>query len=529
MKTLLINGKVRISKNNFTYAVGFNSRTGIITFTGSKEESENVKAEFDEVIDLGQRLVLPAFTEGHCHFIQGSFKNSQLNLRDARTKNDFIKGIREFKKKNGDKWIYGGFFSETNFTEDIKLDRHFLDEILPDTPMIISRFDIHSGIANSKALELSGFLNSGNEKTSDFTKEEIIRNEKGEITGEVKERAGDFILDRIPLATLKERADVAIEQMRKFHALGITAISDITLSEDLEIYKEMISRNEMQLRVDARLPFQEIDNIKNYRDEFSSLSGMIQFQSLKAFYDGSLSSRTALMHDNYKNTDHNGIKTEFVNSGEFEKFAYRIDEAGLQMSVHAIGDKAVSDLLDLNIELIKKSGQKDRRFRIEHAQHIQEKDFRRFKDLNVIASVQPTHLFSDAKTAMEILSDPSSEHNYKKLFDIGAQVCFGTDFPIVGESPFETIYFAMTRKAPGFEHGFYPEYNISLDDCIDAYTVNNAYATYNENLTGSLSVGKTADIIVMENDLFEMTGEEIRDAKVYETYFGGMKVYSNKY
>ena len=136
---------------------------------------------------------------------------------------------------------------------------------------------------------------------------------------------------------------------------------------------------------------------------------MIQFQSLKAFYDGSLSSRTALMHDNYKNTDHNGIKTEFVNSGEFEKFAYRIDEAGLQMSVHAIGDKAVSDLLDLNIELIKKSGQKHRRFRIEHAQHIQEKDFRRFKDLNVIASVQPTHLFSDAKTAMEILSDPSSE------------------------------------------------------------------------------------------------------------------------
>ncbi|MCB0727048.1 MAG: amidohydrolase [Ignavibacteriae bacterium] len=523
MKTLLINGKIRISKDNFNYAVGFDSDTGKITFTGNKDEAEKVKTDFDEVRDLGMKLVLPAFIEGHCHYIQGSFKNSQLNLRDAGTKDDFINGIREFKKKNGDKWIYGGFFSETNFTEDIKLDRYFLDEILPDTPMIISRFDTHSGIANSKALELSGLLNSGNQ--SDYTKEEIIRDENGEPTGEVKERAGDFILDSIPNATLSERTDVAIEQMKKFHALGITAISDITLFEDLEIYKEMIKRNKLQLRVDARLPFHELDNIKKYQNEFSELSHLIQFQSLKAFYDGSLSSRTALMHDNYKNTDHNGIKTEFVNSGEFEEFAYRIEEAGIQMSVHAIGDKAVTELLDLNIELNKKYGHRDRRFRIEHAQHIQEKDFRRFKDLNVIASVQPTHLFSDAMTAKEILSDPSLEHNYKKLFDIGAEICFGTDFPIVGESPFETIYYAMTRKAPGFENGFYPENNISLDDCIDAYTINNAYATFNDNETGSLSLGKAADIVVLEEDLFDMTGEELRDTKVYQTYFGGEKVF----
>ncbi|HMQ69223.1 MAG TPA: amidohydrolase [Ignavibacteria bacterium] len=523
MKTLLINGKIRISKNNFTYALGFDSGTGKITFCGNKEDAEKFKADFDEVADLGGKLVLPAFIEGHCHYIQGSFKNSQLNLRDAGTKEDFINGIREFKNKNGNKWIYGGFFSETNFKEEIKLDRYFLDEILPDTPVIISRFDTHSGIANSKALELSGLLNTGNESV--FTKEEIIRDKNGEPTGEVKERAGDFILDSIPNATLSERTDIAIEQMRKFHALGITAISDITLFEDLEIYKEMIAGNKMRLRVDARLPFHELENIKKYKNEFSELPDLIQFKSLKAFYDGSLSSRTALMHENYKNTDHNGIKTEFVNTGEFEEFAYRIDEAGLQMSVHAIGDKAVTELLDLNDKLIEKFGKKDRRFRIEHAQHIQENDFSRFKDLNVIASVQPTHLFSDAKTAEEILTNPGLEHNYKKLFDIGAKVCFGTDFPIVGESPFETIYYAMTRKAPGFENGFYPENNISLDDCIDAYTINNAYATFNENETGSLTVGKLADIVVMEDDLFEMTGEEIRDAGVYETYFSGEKVF----
>ena len=233
------------------------------------------------------------------------------------------------------------------------------------------------------------------------------------------------------------------------------------------------------------------------------------------------------MHSNYKNADHNGIKTEFVNSGEFEKMAFEIDKAGLQISVHAIGDKAVTELLDLNENLIRKNGIRDRRFRIEHAQHIIESDFRRFKDLDVIASVQPSHLFSDAKTASEILEDYSSEHNYKKLFDFGAKVCFGTDFPIVGESPFETIYYAMTRKGQGYKNGFITENSISLNDCLEAYTINNAYATYEETERGSLEAGKAADMIVMENDLFEMTGDEIKNAKVCETYFEGKKVYSN--
>ena len=317
------------------------------------------------------------------------------------------------------------------------------------------------------------------------------------------------------------------EQMRKLHSQGITSISDITLAEDLEVYKELIRQNKLNLRVDARLPFREFYNLKKYREEFSKLSGNIKFQSLKAFYDGSLSSRTALMHSNYKNTDHNGIKTEFVNSGEFEKMAFEIDKTGLQMSVHAIGDKAVTELLDLNEELIRKNGSRDRRFRIEHAQHIRENDFIRFKDLKVIASVQPSHLFSDAKTASEILDDYSTEHNYKKLFDIGAKVCFGTDFPIVGESPFETIYYAMTRKVQGFENGFVTENNISLNDCLEAYTINNDYATYDEKERGSLVAGKAADIIVLEDDLFEMTGDEIKNAKVCETYYEGKKVFGN--
>jgi predicted amidohydrolase YtcJ len=523
MKTLFTNAKVWTGKNDFVDSIGFDSETGKITFTGTKAQITDQKKEYEEIIDLQGKLVLPAFTDGHIHFIEGSFENSMLDLRNARTKNDFIYTIKEYREKNGAKWISGGFFSEANFLEEIDPGKNFIDDICPDVPVIISRFDTHSAFANSKAVEISGIL----ESADNFTPDEIIKDSAGNFTGELKERARDFVLDKIPAASIDERSAVVIEQIRKLHSLGITAISDITLIDDLEIYKDLIRQNKLSLRVDARLPFKEFYNIKKYRDEFSEITDKIKFHSLKAFYDGSLSSRTALMHSNYRSSFHNGIKTEFVNSGEFEKMAFEIDKAGMQMSVHAIGDMAVTELLDLNEELIRENGKRDRRFRIEHAQHIRENDFARFKDLDVIASVQPAHLFSDAKTAYEILVDYSSVHNYKKLIDIGSMICFGTDFPIVGVSPFENIFYAMTRKVLGFENGFLTEYNFSLIDCLEAYTINNAYATYDERERGSLESGKAADIIVLENDLFEMTGDEIRDAKVSETYFNGSKVFGN--
>lgn len=523
MKTLFTNAKVWTGKNSFADSIGFDQITGKITFTGTKAQMNEMKKDFDEIIDLKGKLVLPAFTDGHIHFIEGSFENSMLDLRNARTKNDFKISINEYQNKHGAKWISGGFFSEANFLEEIGLHKNFLDEICSDVPVIISRFDAHSAFANSKALEISGIL----EATDSFTSEEIMKDSDGIFTGELKERAREFILDKIPEASVSERTSVVIEQMKMLHSFGITAISDITLTADLEIYKELINQNRMDIRVDARMPFNEFYNMKKYRDEFSELSDNIKFQSLKAFYDGSLSSKTALMHSNYKNAVHNGIKTEFVKSGEFERLAFEIDQAGIQMSVHAIGDKAVTDLLDLNESLIRKNGKRDRRFRIEHAQHIRDNDLGRFKELEVIASVQPAHLFSDAKTAYEILDDYALEHNYKKLTDSGAIICFGTDFPIVGVSPFENIFYAMTRKALGFENGFITENNFSLTESLEAYTINNAYASYDEKERGSLEPGKAADIIVMENDLFKMTGDEIKYAKVLETFFEGKKVFGN--
>lgn len=520
MKTLLKNGKIWTGNNNFTDSAGFDSETGKIIFTGNY--SKNILSDygFDEITDLKGKLVIPAFAEGHCHFIQGSLINSQLDLRNAGTINEFEEKIREYKKINKGTWIYGGYFAESNFRERIPLSKKFLDVICPDIPLIISRFDLHSAFANSKAFEISGLLS----KVAEFTEEEIIR-ENNFYTGEIKERARDFILAKIPPAALSERIQIVIDQISKLHSLGITSISDITLPEDLEIYKELINRNLLSLRVDSRLPFAEFGNLERHKEEFSEYSSKIKFNSLKAFYDGSLSSRTAYMFSNYKNSNRNGIRTEYAGSGEFEKTAFEIDRAGYQISVHAIGDRAVSDLLDLNEKLIEVNGIKDRRFRIEHAQHIHEKDIRRFKDLKVVASVQPSHLFSDAKTSAEILNDYKTVHNYNKLFEAGASVCFGTDFPVVSENPFETIYFAVTRKAEGFKDGFVNENRISLINCLEAYTSGNAYATFSEDSSGAIQKNKTADIAVLEDDLFSMNPDEIKNAKVSMTYFEGKRVY----
>lgn len=521
LKTLFINSKVWLGKNNFTDSIGFDSASGRILFTGNKSEAQKIKADYDEIIDTGNKLVIPSFTDGHCHFVKGAFLNSQLNLRNASVKTDFINGIMDFKLRNPGKWISGGFFTEANFKEEINLNKIFLDNICPDIPVIISRFDSHSGFANTKALENSGLLGD----IEKFKPEEVIRDKNNLPTGELKERAREFVLEKIPAASPEERTDIVLKQMREFHSYGITSISDITLIEDLEIYKSLIEKGKLMIRVDARLPFSEFKNLEKYKKEFSGISELIRFKSLKAFYDGSLSSRTAYMHSNYRNENQNGIRTEFINSGDFQKMFFEIDKSGYQMSVHAIGDRAVTELLDLNEELIRINGIKDRRFRIEHAQHIAEKDFQRFKELKIIASVQPSHLFSDAKTSTEILIDYKLEHNYKKLFDLGAHVCFGTDFPIVGASPFDTIYFAMTRIAEGFEDGFVPENKISLTECLEAYTSENTYACFEENNAGKLKPGMKADIAVLENDLFEMRADEIREAKVHETYIGGVQVF----
>jgi hypothetical protein len=231
-----------------------------------------------------------------------------------------------------------------------------------------------------------------------------------------------------------------------------------------------------------------------------------------------------LYSENYKGKNYKGYKTDTAESGKLLELAKVIDKAGKQVIIHAIGDKAVSEVLDIAEILVNENGTRDRRLRIEHAQHINETDFDRFKKLGVIVSAQPLHMKYDIRIVKEKLPEKiiKRTHNYKALMDMGVIVNFGTDFPIVEVNPFHNIGMAVTRKTDN--EVFLPEYKIDLHNSIKAYTINNAYASYNEQKSGSIEIGKFADFIVMEDNLFEMPEDEIADAKVYSTYFNGEEV-----
>ncbi len=521
MKILFVNSKVWKKENEFFDAVGFDDKIGKIIFAGFRINAN--EKEYDDVVDLKGKLVLPAFTDGHCHLVKGSLVNfSEINLRNASTVKDFDEQINNYKKNlKKNEWIVGGNFSETNFKDKFKLDKYFLDNICPDTPMILSRLDLHSAFLNSKAIELSGMKN----KITEFGLSEIICDEKGELTGEVKERARFFALDFVPKKSTEQLAGIVKNEISRMNSLGIASISDVTWDDELDIYSYMLGRGEMNLKINSMLRFQYFPEIEKIRKKFFPFKEFIRINTFKEFYDGSLSSEAAYFCEKYKGKNHNGIKTNFIESGEFEKLAVEIDKAGYQLAVHAIGDKAVRELLDFNERLIRVNGPRERRFRIEHAQHIKKSDLIRFKDLNIVTSVQPSHLYVDAKVASEILNDSDTTHVYKKLFDMDLVVNFGTDFPVASENPFDTIYYAMTREANGFPEGFNREYSIDLINCLHAYTINNAYASYQEKEKGSIEVGKYADLIVVDRDLFSITPKEIKETKVLMTYLNGKRVY----
>ena len=519
MKILIHNGKIWTGGNSFVHCLGFDSITGKIIYTGFLLSGK--KLEYDLLIDLKGKVVLPAFFEGHCHLRRGSEMKNEIIIKGLRTENEIKEKIKKYTAEKSPDWVTGGYFTESDFIEDFKIDRHFLDEVESDAPVCLSRIDLHSAVINSKAIELTGIKN----KINEFTSDEIIRDSKGEMTGEIKERAMDFVYNAIPKASSDKVAGFVNDEIKFMNSLGITYITDITLPEDLEAYNILFEKYSPEVFINSVLPFESYKEFFRLKFPLEKFADKIRFGGFKAFYDGSLSSETAYFRDNYKNSESYGSKTELVKSGDFERIGKQIDKDGYQILVHAIGDEAIKETLDFAEELNTVNGNRDRRFRIEHCQHISENDVKRFSELNVIASVQPAHLEVDATTATAKLNDTSTLHSYKKVLDEKGKIIFGTDFPVASENPFENIYYAVSRKTSAYPDGFNTSLAIDIADCLKAYTENNAYAAYMENKTGKLAVGYQADFIILNNDIFKAKINEIKDTKVEKTFYKGKLIY----
>lgn len=504
--------------------------SGSFGVSGNKFDYVGIEAPvsgYPKKIDLEGKLVLPALTDGHVHLVNGALMMTRINCTQIKTPQELRSIIQQYIHDNpAVEWIVGGNLHIKqvfrDFTPGSSSIRLFLDAISENKPLYIANYDYHSAVCNSAAFEISGLIKNIN----DYTDEEAERDYEGKPTGFVIEKARDFVFYSIPSPAFDTVVNSVGKMIEILHSYGITTVSDITYLQHLDVYRKLFEQGKLKVRINSYIPFRALESLEECEKQMSDIpKDLFEIKGFKEYYDGALGSETGLFKMNYLVKDSNGYKTEIAESGELLEFSRKIDKAGKQIIIHAIGDLAVSGVLDIAETLIKENGKRDRRFRIEHAQHIDEADFERFLLTDAIVSAQPLHMKYDIKIVQEKLPQEivKRTHNYKALMNRGTVIAFGTDFPIVEINPFENIKLAVTRKSGN--EVFLPEYKFNMHECIKAYTINNAYASFNENKAGTIEKGKLADFIIMKDNLFEMEEDRINEAKIESTYFNGEEVY----
>ncbi|MBI4811392.1 MAG: amidohydrolase, partial [Ignavibacteriales bacterium] len=424
-------------------------------------------------------------------------------------------------------WITGGDWDHDNWKSDKLPTKELIDKYTPTTPVFVNRYDGHMGLANSFALKLAGIT----KETPDPPGGTIVKDPKtGEPTGILKDEAMSFVYKIIPDPPEEERIEAARLALAEARKYGVTSIQDVSSVADVEIYKKLKTKGELTSRFHCRLPIGRWEELKKNDIKAPTGDEWIKIGSLKAFADGSLGSSTALFFEPYvSDSSIKGLPSDILLSGELEKWSLTADKAKLQLSIHAIGDSANSRVLDIFEKIVSENPKWDRRFRIEHAQHIHPKDFLRFAKLGVIASAQPYHAIDDGRWAEKRIGHERCKTTYpfRTFLNNKVKLCFGSDWTVAPLNPLLGIYAAVTRRTTDGLNpdGWIPEQKITVEEAIEAYTVNNAYAVFEENEKGSISVGKLADFVVLSDDILSINPIEIENVQVEMTVVGGKIVF----
>jgi predicted amidohydrolase YtcJ len=509
---------------------------GRILAVGHDADIQPLIGSATKVIDLHGRRVLPGFHDSHVHLLGAGTLLSQVALRDAKDEADFGQRIREFDRSHPrDRWLLGGQWDHDRTFGGVLPTAEMLDKYVPDRPAFLRRYDGHMALANSAALKLAGLTAA----TPDPTGGVIYRKPGSkEPTGILRDNAMDLVSRLLPLPSEEEIAEAVEAALAEARRLGVTSVQDMdggpddTRSKLLAIYQKLARAERLTLRVELYWPLSEWNNLaklgvtRNLGDEWVRIGG------LKGFIDGSLGSTTAKMYEPYLNEP--GSTGVFVTPpGKLGEWIAAADKAGLSVAVHAIGDQGNGTLLDLYADAEKQNGSRDRRFRIEHAQHLRPQDYRRFRELGVIASMQPYHVIDDGRWAEGRIGAKrcAASWAYRSLLDAGARLAFGSDWPVVTVSPILGIDAAVNRRTIDAKHpdGWFPAQRITVAEAIEAYTMGSAYAAFEENEKGSLAPGKLADLVVLSRDILaESERDHIAETEVLLTLVGGKIVYEKK-
>lgn len=527
MKTAFINGNVYTVNEKQPMAQAIVIEGNKIIFVGSTEDSKKFIDPDTKVIDLGGKLMLPGFIDNHVHFISGGFYLLGIDLRPANSTTEFRNILRDYKNKYPTKWITGGYWDHEKWEVKELPTKEMIDDITPETPVFVERLDGHMGLANSYALKLAGITKDTESPEGGL----IVKDAKtGEPTGVLKDNAMNLIYNVIPAATAEENYQAALAALDEAKKLGITSVQDITFDDALEVFNKLKSEGKLTCRIYTRMPITEYKKLVEKNIQVGYGDDLIKMGSLKAFADGSLGSSTAWFFEKYnQDTTTYGLPMDIITDGNMEKWCTDADKNHLQLSVHAIGDKANSYMLDLYEKISKENPKWDRRFRIEHAQHVRFQDIPRFAELGVIASVQPYHCIDDGVWAEKRIGPERIKYTYpfKSFLDAGVKMCFGTDWYVAPLNPLLGLYAAVTRRTLDNKNpeGWIPEQKISIEDAIKCYTINSAYASFEENTKGSIEVGKLADLIVLSDDILKIDPVKIKNAEVVMTIFDGKVIF----
>jgi len=524
---VFVNGKIWTVDKASPTAEAVAVLNGRILAVGSSSGIRKHVARQTAVIDLKGRRMLPGFIDDHTHFMSGGFQLQNVDLRFAKSKLEFARLIQERAEKYPGRWITGGDWDHDNWSGGDLPTKELIDEFTANTPVFVNRYDGHMALANSCAMKLAGIT----KETPNPLGGTIVRDPKtGEPTGVLKDEAMNMVYKHIPDPSEGEMLEAARLALAEARRNGITSIQDVSTTSDVRVYQILKARGELTARFHCRLPIAQWEKLAATGMMVPFGDEWIRLGSLKAFADGSLGSSTALFFEPYlSDPSTRGLAMDVVTDGRLEKWALGADKAGLQLSIHAIGDSANSLILDLFEKIVKTNPSWDRRFRIEHAQHIHPKDFQRFAKLGVIASAQPYHAIDDGRWAEKRIGHDRCKTTYpfRSFLDNGVTLCFGSDWTVAPLNALLGIYAAVTRRTTDGKNpnGWFPEQKISVEEAIEASTINNAYAVFEEKEKGSISVGKLADFVVLSDDLLAVDPAKIENIQVEMTVVGGRIVY----
>jgi len=500
-----------------------------IVAVGSNQDVSAWRGPKTQVIDAGGKLLLPGFNDAHVHFVDGGVSLDAVQLNDAATPQEFARRIAEQAKKLGKgEWILSGEWDETKWNPPNLPTKELVDRLTPDTPVLVTRYDGHESLANSLVLKLAGIT----AKTPDPPGGVIVRDAQGNPTGIVKDAAQDLVFKVVPPLTHDQRVKVIKRAMAHAASLGVTSVQHMNSDyADIAVYSELHQRGELITRIYAAPLIPQVDDQVKIGIRHAFGDSYLRLGALKSYADGSLGSGTAYFYQPYLNTPNNrGLLSDTMQPLSLMRDRMmRADAAGLQLCTHAIGDEGISIILDLYSEIVKAHGEADRRFRIEHAQHMAAKDFDRFAQLHVIASMQPYHAIDDGRWAETRIGHDRASRTYafRTFLDHGVRLAFGTDWNVAPLSPMLGLYAAVTRATLDGKNpnGWFPEQKITLKEAIEAYTMGSAYAEFQDKEKGSITPGKLADMVILSDDLFSIDPVKIRDVTVVKTILGGKLIY----